>query len=134
MLCLIVDTVLDNDKDSADIILKSSDGHSFYAHKNVFGFYSNVFAAASECSEARLDIHSGEDAYSKRELAEPSRLETVSCTETSKILELLLRFIYQDEGFTELGKFDRSTLFELAEASEKYNVWSLKLLLHSHMR
>lgn len=109
------DLSLVNDESSADIILKSSDAVSFHVHSDVLSCHSNIFADAGHYSANTADAD--------------RKVESVECTESSQTLDHLLRFMYRDERKPDVQKLEMSDLLALAEAVEKYDVWSVKQLL-----
>lgn len=96
-----------------DLTLQSCDNVMFRVHKEVLQEHSHGFAVPDST------------------VSQPD--EVVALTETSLVLELLLQYLYpgpqpnlEKVGFTELAG--------LAEASQKYEVWSAMEVSKIYMR
>ena len=113
-----------NDRSTADIILKSSDGQSYHAHRAILAAYSGIFSDAGDCSSSTLERVNARSS---------TALEVVACSESSPVLGPLIRFMYRDETCPDPHTMEECDLFSLAEAAEKYDVWSLKQLLRTWM-
>ncbi|TFK98776.1 hypothetical protein BDV98DRAFT_194109 [Pterulicium gracile] len=117
-----------NDEYTADVVLESSDGLSFYAHKSILSAYSGTFADADHCSSSN-----DSDPSVGASTTGPVPLELVECSESAEVLSALIRFMYRDEVPIDLQTMDKGDFFDLADAAEKYDVWSLKQLLRTYM-
>lgn len=109
-------------------MLESSDGLSFYAHKSILSAYSGTFADADHCSSSN-----DSDPSVGASTTGPVPLELVECSESAEVLSALIRFMYRDEVPIDLQTMDKGDFFDLADAAEKYDVWSLKQLLRTYM-
>lgn len=87
----------------ADVIFRSSDNIQFHLHKKMLECATGGFPP----SDVSVDTN-----------------ENISLTESGKILEILFQFVYP-RPYPSLKGFDLSSLLELAEAAEKYQVFSL---------
>jgi hypothetical protein len=100
----------------ADITLSSSSGRLFRVHRKNLETHSSAFASASAATAAQPE-------------PEP---EPVALTEPSDVLELVLQFMYPHPQ-PDLRALDFRTLAALAEAVEKYEVYSALAMCRSQM-
>ncbi|KAJ6589476.1 hypothetical protein B0H19DRAFT_1303739 [Mycena capillaripes] len=90
----------------ADISILSSDGVLFKVHRKNLEVHSDIFADAANATRS-----------------EPGDVEIVHLTETAEVLELLLQYMYRQRQ-PYLGDVKFATFANLAEAAEKYMVYS----------
>jgi hypothetical protein len=102
----------------SDLTLQSSDGILYKVHRKNLVLHSETFAAADAISAATGAVDNS---------------EIVSLSENSQTLDLLLQFMYRQRQ-PDLAVVDFKTLTELAEAAEKYEVYSAMAICHVHMR
>jgi hypothetical protein len=102
----------------SDLTLQSSDGVLYKVHRKNLEFHSEPFAAADAIS-ATSDNSGG--------------AEIVHLSERSTVLDLLLQYMYRQRQ-PDLEKVDFQILAELAEAAEKYEVYSAMTVCNIHMR
>lgn len=96
---------------TADLILRSVDGLTLHVHKKNLAQHSNIFGDAAGFS--------GSDDAEERK----PDVEEVPLTEKGDILELLLQFMYR-RAQPDVSELDFDQAFALAEAAEKYQVFS----------
>lgn len=99
----------------ADIYLRSSDGILFEAHSKNLELYSGGFPPANFA-----DVGGDER-------------EVVQMTETSSVLALLLQYVHNQRQ-PDSSRFQFETLAGLAEAAEKYLVFSAMEVCKIKMR
>ncbi|TFL00279.1 hypothetical protein BDV98DRAFT_482215, partial [Pterulicium gracile] len=111
---------------SADLILRSSHGIWFFVRAQDLAAHSTIFSAAEERSSPvrRAMTPKGTD---------DSPLDIVDVTESSETLQLLLQFMRRQPQ-PNVAEMDFATLERLAEAAEKYEVYSATQLLKFAMR
>lgn len=117
-----------NDTSTADVILRPSGiqvKDDILAHKDVLARHSAIFAAASEASGG---------ATTAQEQHDGRTLDVVECSENKSTLERLVQYLYQDDKFPAPQNMEFSAVFALAEAAEKYEVWTLKQMLLAFLR
>ncbi|KZV74943.1 hypothetical protein PENSPDRAFT_572392 [Peniophora sp. CONT] len=102
------DTVSASD---ADLTLESSDGVLFKVHRINFSVHSCIFPGPEV----------------------PVNDEVVKFLESSEVLELLLQFIYPNTS-PDLEHLPFEILSDLAEASEKYHIFSAMEICRLHMK
>ncbi|KAJ8074510.1 hypothetical protein PM082_015411 [Marasmius tenuissimus] len=89
---------------SYDVILRSSDNKRFGGHSATLGSFSLGFPAPGSTTEG-------------------AEIEDVSLSESSAVLELLLKFLHPNLPQPDVTQLQMSTLEELSEAVEKYQVY-----------
>jgi len=99
----------------SDLPLQSSDGVLYKVHRRNLELHSEGFAAAAAISAAS------------------DCSEIVQLSESSAVLDLLLQYIYRQRQ-PDLDDIDFGTLAELAEAVEKYEIYSAMKVCSMHMR
>ena len=102
----------------SDLTLQSSDGVLYKVHRKNLVLHSETFAAADAISAATGAVDNS---------------EIVSLSENSATLDLLLQFMYRQRQ-PDLAIVAFEILSELAEAAEKYEVYSAMAMCHVHMR
>jgi hypothetical protein len=98
----------------SDLTLQSFDGVLYKVHRTNLEVHSESFAAANSIS------------------ATSDSSEVVYLDESSAVLDLLLQFMYRQRQ-PDLEEVDFQTLSELAEAAEKYEVYSAMTVCSIHM-
>ncbi|KAF7350810.1 hypothetical protein MSAN_01642600 [Mycena sanguinolenta] len=99
----------------ADLTVCSSDGVLFKVHRQTLEACSGVFAGAADATRPE----NGD--------------ETVDLTESANVLEILFQCMYATSQQPDLRTLDFSTLSDLAEAAEKYMVYSVVKLCRLQM-
>ncbi|KAJ7844180.1 hypothetical protein B0H13DRAFT_1731405 [Mycena leptocephala] len=99
----------------ADMTVSSSDGVLFRVHRKNLGVHSDVFADAEDTTRPQ----DGD--------------EVVYLTESSTVLDLLFQFMYRQPQ-PDLDALDFKTFASLAEAAEKYVVYSALTLCQKKMK
>ncbi|KAK1221796.1 hypothetical protein PQX77_015390 [Marasmius sp. AFHP31] len=89
---------------SYDVVLRSSDDKRFGAHSTTLGSFSLGFPAAGSTIEGEEN-------------------PDVSLSETSVVLELLLKFLHPNTPQPDVTQLQISTLEDFSEAAEKYQVY-----------
>ena len=79
-----------------------------------------------------LEVHSESFAAANSISATSDSSEVVHLDESSTVLDLLLQFMYRQRQ-PDLGEINFQTLAELAEAAEKYEVYSAMTVCSMHM-
>lgn len=102
----------------SDITLESSDGVLYKVHRKNLELHSEGFASADAISAASYDSEG---------------LETVHLSESSAVLGLLLQYMYRQRQ-PDLTHVEFRILADLAEAAEKYEVYSAMTVCSMHMR
>ena len=97
--------------DDADVTFRSCDGTLFKVHRKNLETNSEGFSPPPDTS---------------------SREEIVSLTENGDTLDLLFQYIYPQRQ-PDLTEIDFKQLAELAEAAEKYQVFSAMTICNVHM-
>ncbi|KAF8152763.1 hypothetical protein K438DRAFT_2026812 [Mycena galopus ATCC 62051] len=97
----------------ADMTISSSDGVLFRVHRKNLAVHSDVFANAESATRPE------------------NGAEIVHLTETAEVLDLLFQFMYRRP---DLEALEFKTLANLAEAAEKYVVYSALTICRTKMR
>lgn len=98
--------------DDSDMTIRSSDGILFKVHRKNLEAHSEVFSAGEGIINHPGDI--------------------VEMEERSEVLELFFQYFYRQRQ-PELSDLPFSTLADLAEAVEKYEVFSAMTICRDHM-
>ncbi|TFK58642.1 hypothetical protein BDN72DRAFT_781806 [Pluteus cervinus] len=99
--------------DTVDVVIRSSDGQLHGAHSRNLEMYSGGFPPAS--------------------LANPDQVNTIELTETSEIITLKLKYVHNQRQ-PDSRKIGFEVMKELAEAVEKYQIYSAMEVCSLHMR
>ncbi|KAJ7252350.1 hypothetical protein B0H12DRAFT_1184913 [Mycena haematopus] len=99
----------------ADLTVCSSDRVLFKVHRKTLKAHSGIFAGAADATRPE----NGD--------------EVVDLSETANVLDILFQFMYAAQEQPDLRNMDFSTLLALAEAAEKYMVYSVLKLCRMQM-
>jgi hypothetical protein len=99
--------------DDYDVALKSCDDVTFRVHKNVLQMHSHGFATPDNTVVQPDDV--------------------VALSETSAVLDLLLQYMYPNPQ-PHLAAVEFVVLAGLAEAAQKYEVWSAMEITKVYMQ
>ena len=102
----------------SDITMQSSDGVLYKVHRKNLELHSEGFASADAISVASDNADD---------------TEVVHLSESSAVLDLLLQYMYRQRQ-PDLADVEFPILADLAEAAEKYEVYSAMTICNVHMR
>ncbi|KAF5362739.1 hypothetical protein D9758_011718 [Tetrapyrgos nigripes] len=118
---------------TSDVILQSSDRVLFKVHRRNLEMHSQVFADAAGVTSTLTHVAHATSHLDTSTSTSTSSNEVVHLSESSSVLELMLQYMYLQPQ-PDLRKVDFEVIKDLAEAVEKYVVYSAMAVLNAKMR
>ncbi|KAK7451186.1 hypothetical protein VKT23_012518 [Stygiomarasmius scandens] len=116
-----------------DIIVQSSDRVLFKVHRRNLEMHSQVFADAAGATSSSPSISSTAIIAPGDSSELHSKAEIIHLSESSAVLDLMLQYMYLQPQ-PDLNKVDFEVVKDLAEAVEKYSIYSAMGVLNVRMR